>query len=195
MKSLSESFLPAKTRPTAHRLTGYHGAVPVRLETPRLWLRAFAGSDLDAYAVMTADEEVMRYIGTGTTLTRMETWRAIAGMLGHWELLGYGMWAVEEKSTGVLVGRAGFIDPPGWPGFELGWLLGRAHWDKGYATEAASAALAYAFDTLRRERVISLIRPGNERSARVAERIGERLVGETELLGSTALVYEALRTP
>jgi RimJ/RimL family protein N-acetyltransferase len=52
-------------------------------------------------------------------------------MLGHWSLLGYGMWALEDKASGVLVGRAGFIDPPGWPGFELGWLLARPHWGKG----------------------------------------------------------------
>ncbi|HYC36380.1 MAG TPA: GNAT family N-acetyltransferase [Usitatibacter sp.] len=169
--------------------------MPVELETPRLLLRHFRASDLDAFAAMSADGEVMRYIGTGVTLTRAEAWRSMAGMLGHWSLLGYGMWAIEEKASGAFVGRAGFIDPPGWPGFELGWLLGRAHWGQGYASEAAAAALHYAFETLRRDRVISLIRPGNDRSVRVAERIGERLAGETELLGGKALVYEALRRP
>ena len=167
--------------------------MPIRLQTERLLLREFRGEDLDAYAAMSGDAEVMRYIGEGKTLDRETTWRSIAGMLGHWRLLGYGMWAIEEKGTGRFVGRAGFIDPPGWPGFELGWLLGREHWGKGYATEAAARCLRYAFEELARERVISLIRPGNERSARVAERIGEKLAGEVELLGSKALVYEARR--
>ena len=165
----------------------------VRLETERLLLRELRGGDWDAYAVMTADAEVMRYIGEGRTLDRETTWRAIAGMLGHWQLLGYGMWALEEKATGRFVGRAGFIDPPGWPGFELGWLLGREHWGQGFATEAAARCLRYAFEDLGRERVISLIRPDNVRSARVAERLGATLAGEVELLGSKALVYEARR--
>ncbi|MGZ5032138.1 MAG: GNAT family N-acetyltransferase [Usitatibacter sp.] len=163
----------------------------VTLETERLLLRPFRGSDLDAYAVMSADAEVMKYIGTGVTLNRNEAWRSIAAMLGHWQLLGYGMWALELRETGELIGRAGFLDPPGWPGFELGWLLGRNHWGKGYAIEAASAALRYAFEVLKRDRVISLIRPGNVRSIRVAEALGEKRVGETDLLGSKVLVYES----
>ena len=164
-----------------------------QLETPRLLMRQFRESDWDAYASMSADDEVMRFIGTGVKLTRDESWRSMANFLGHWQLRGYGMWALESKETGTFLGRVGFHDPPGWPGFELGWLLGRAHWGKGYAREAAQAALAHAFGTLGRKRVISLIRHGNARSIRVAEAIGERLAGEAELLGSKALLYEAMR--
>src|SRR5438270_11120929 len=91
------------------------------LETERLRLRPFRESDWDAYAAMCADAEVMRHLGTGATLSRDETWRAIASMLGHWTLRGYGMWAIESRETGELVGRTGFLDPPGWPGFELRW--------------------------------------------------------------------------
>lgn len=162
----------------------------VSLETDRLLLRQFRGSDHAAYAAMCADEEVMRYIGTGVTLSAPDAWRSMAGILGHWELRGYGMFAVEVKATGVLAGRVGFLDPPGWPGFELGWLLGREHWGRGYACEAARACLDHALGPLGRDRVISLIRPGNTRSIRVAERLGERCSGELELLGSKALVYE-----
>lgn len=165
----------------------------VTLETPRLLLRRMRGSDLDAWARMSADAEVMKYIGTGVTFNRGEAWRSIAGVLGHWQLLGYGMWAVERKEDGELVGRVGFLDPPGWPGFELGWIVGREHWGKGYATEAARAALDYAFEVLKRDRVISVIREGNERSVRVAEKLGERYVRDIELLGSKALVYEVAR--
>ena len=163
------------------------------LETERLRLRAFRNEDLDAYAAMCADPEVMRFLGTGVTLNRGETWRSMAGFLGHWALRGYGMWALEDKATGALVGRAGFLNPEGWPGFELGWTLGRPHWGRGYATEAARRALDYAFRELGEPRVISLIRPANLPSIRVAERLGEKRAGEIELLGATAIVYEALR--
>jgi RimJ/RimL family protein N-acetyltransferase len=166
---------------------------PRVLETERLVLRLFREADWEPYAAMCADPDVMRYLGTGATLTPDETWRAIAGMLGHWALRGYGMWAIESKASGELVGRTGFIDTPGWPGFELGWVLGRAHWGRGYATEAAGAALRCAFDLLGRKRVIHLIRPGNAASMRVAERLGARHAGEVELLGAKALVYESVR--
>ena len=163
------------------------------LETPRLLLRQFREPDWDAYAETSADAEVMRYIGTGATLTREESWRSIANFLGHWQLRGYGMWALESKETGEFLGRAGFHEPPGWPGFELGWVLGRTHWGRGYASEAARAALAHAFNGLGRAKVISLIRHGNARSIRVAEAIGARLAGEAEMLGAKALVYEIVR--
>ena len=161
----------------------------VTLETERLRLRAFRNSDLDPYAALCADPEVMRYLGTGVTLSRPDAWRSMAGILGHWRLLGYGMFALEEKATGAFVGRAGFLDPPGWPDFEIGWVLAREHWGKGYAVEAARAARDYAFGPLGRDHFVSLIRPANQRSIRVAEKLGERLAGETELLGSPCLVY------
>jgi RimJ/RimL family protein N-acetyltransferase len=161
----------------------------VVLETPRLRLRAFRNEDFDAYAAICADPEVMQYIGTGITLNRMDAWRSMAGILGHWQLLGYGMFAIESKATGELMGRAGFLDPPGWPGFEVGWLLGRSHWGQGFAFEAAVASRDYAFGSLGRDKIISLIRPGNARSIRLAERLGEKLTGEVELLGSKALIY------
>ena len=163
------------------------------LETERLLLRAFREEDLDAYAVLCADAEVMRFLGTGVTFNRGESWRSIAGFLGHWVLRGYGMWALEEKAGGAFVGRVGFLNPEGWPGFELGWTLSREHWGKGFATEAARRALAFAFEDLGRDRVISLIRHANTPSMRVAERIGEKRVGEVELLGGPTMLYEIKR--
>jgi RimJ/RimL family protein N-acetyltransferase len=160
------------------------------LETQRLRLRPFRNDDLDAYAAICGDPEVMRYLGTGVTLNRQDTWRAMAGILGHWQLLGYGMFAMEIRETGELIGRTGYLDPPGWPGFELGWVLGRAWWGKGYAVEAAVRCRDHALGEMRRDRLISLIRPDNHRSIRVAEKIGETLAGEVELLGGRALVYE-----
>jgi len=91
-----------------------------QLETARLRMRAFRNDHLDAYASMCADPEVMKYIGPGATQTRGEAWRAIASMLGHWELRGFRHVGRREEGHGELVGRAGFIEPEGWPGFELG---------------------------------------------------------------------------
>jgi RimJ/RimL family protein N-acetyltransferase len=167
--------------------------MPIELETERLLLRKFRESDWDPYCVMCSDADVMRYLGSGGTLSRDDTWRAIASMLGHWQLRGFGMWALESKETGELVGRVGFIYPAGWPGFELGWVLGKPYWGRGYATEAAREALRWGYDVLKRDRVISLIRKANKPSIKVAERLGSKLAGEVELLGAKALVYENLR--
>jgi RimJ/RimL family protein N-acetyltransferase len=161
----------------------------ITLETERLILRMFRQDDLDGYAAMCADEEVMRYIGEGKAVDRVAAWRQMAMMLGQWCLKGHGQFALEERATGVLLGRAGYFEPEGWPGFELGWLLRRESWGKGYATEATRLLLRHAFEAMGRERVISLIRPANTRSIRVAERLGERLEGRTEIFGLEALVY------
>ena len=159
------------------------------LETARLVLRMFRESDLDAYAGMCADPEVMRHIGDGKPLSRAEAWRNMAMMLGHWELRGYGLWAVEERESSAMIGRVGCWNPEGWPGFELGWMLRRAYWGRGLATEAARVALGYAFKELNQSHVISVIQPENQASIRVAERLGERYEGTSEVMGISVLVY------
>ena len=166
----------------------------VTLETARLRLRPFRDGDLDAYARICADPEVMRHLGEGKTLARGDAWRQMAMIIGHWHLRGYGFWAVEERATGALVGRIGLFNPEGWPGLECGWMLAREHWGKGYATEGARRALEYAFATLNHPHVISLIRPDNAASVRVAERIGERREGRTRVFGHELDVYGISRT-
>ena len=149
----------------------------------------FREDDLDAYAAMCADPDVMRYLGDGKPLARPDAWRQIAMILGHWQLRGYGLFAIEEKVTGTLIGRAGIFEPEGWPGFEAGWMLRRQSWGKGYAIEAARRVLRWAFGDMGREHVISLIREANAPSIRVAERLGERLEGRAVIFGQEALVY------
>jgi RimJ/RimL family protein N-acetyltransferase len=146
---------------------------PPTLETERLVLRPFAERDLDAFAAMYADPEVVRHLGDGRPLDRAATWRTMAVFVGHWELRGYGQWALVEKAGGDVIGRAGLWHPEGWPGLEAGWLLDRARWGRGLATEAARAALDWAFEVLGAAHVVSVIAPANVRSIRVAERIGE----------------------
>jgi RimJ/RimL family protein N-acetyltransferase len=164
--------------------------VPI-LETKRLLLRPFRRSDVDDYAEMKSDPEVLRYLVGGG----MEPWnrgrssRHMAFMIGHWQVWGSGSWAVEHQESGALIGMVGFSEPEGWPDFELAWTLARRYWGHGYATEAAREALAYAFTTLKREQVISLIHPENRASIRVAERIGESLLDRINHLGHEMLCY------
>lgn len=158
------------------------------LDTERLRLRAFRRSDIDDYAALQADPEVMRY--AGGTWDRGRSWRHLAYLIGHWPLGGSGTWAVEHRETGAFLGRIGFSEPEGWPGCELAWYLARRFWGCGYATEGARAALDYAFTILKKDRVISQIEPGNLASIRVAERLGESLQGHSSFLGrGQHLVY------
>jgi RimJ/RimL family protein N-acetyltransferase len=113
----------------------------VTIETPHLTLRPFAASDFEDFARMSADPEVMRYLGDGCPLGRINAWFEMASFIGHWYLLGFGEWAAEEKATGAFVGRIGLQRPEGWPATEVGWVLCREHWGKGYATEGGRAAL------------------------------------------------------
>ena len=159
------------------------------LETPRLRLRMFRQDDTDAYADMVADPEVMRYLGDGKPMSSPEAWRHMAMLLGHWHLFGFGPWAVEERATGELVGRIGPYCPAGWPGLELIWTIRRRSWGQGYATEGARAALAYVFEVMKRDRVISMIDCQNTASIRVAEKLGQRLQDRLEFRGRKGLVY------
>ena len=161
----------------------------VTLQTERLILRMFRNSDFESFAKTCADPEVMRYLGEGRALNRGEAWRQMAMIVGHWQLRGYGLWAVEERETGDLVGRIGFYNPADWPGFEIGWVLAREHWGKGYATEGARRALDHAFTEMGRDHLISVIHPENLASIRVAERLGEKSEGRTEVMGHEVVIY------
>ena len=159
------------------------------LRTERLLLRAFASADLDAYAALCADAEVMRFIGTGGTLDRDMAWRHMASFLGQWPLRGYGVWAIERLSDGALIGRTGFLHPAGWPGTELAWTLARGAWGQGYAFEATQAAMQFGRRHLGVGELISLIRENNVRSIALAQRLGARNEGVIEFLGSQALKF------
>jgi RimJ/RimL family protein N-acetyltransferase len=162
--------------------------IPV-LETERLRLRGWQPEDLAVFTRMNADPEVTRHLGEGRTLDAGQTWRACAALIGHWTMRGYGQWIAEEKTTGTAMGRIGLYHPVDWPGLEVGWTLAREHWGRGYATEGARAALGYAFDVVRADTVISLVRPDNLRSIRVVEKLGGALDRRIEFQGGEALVY------
>jgi RimJ/RimL family protein N-acetyltransferase len=162
------------------------------LETPRLALRRFRPEDdLDAFAAVCADAEVMRFIGTGRTLTRSETRGLLATIERHWDDHGFGLWAV--LVDGEVAGFCGLAIPSFLPqvlpAVECGWRLGRPWWGRGLATEAAQAALAWGWAELRLQAVVSIIAAGNARSVRVAEKLGMRRGRDRVHLGTGRRVH------
>lgn len=152
--------------------------VPV-VETPRLVMRGFAEGDLDAWAAIRADPIVAEHVGG--VMDRASSWSRMAEYIGHWELRGYGQWAVVERSSGELVGRCGLWFPEGWPELEVGWTLDRAEWGNGYATEAGRASVEWGRSALGLTRIASVISVGNDRSVAVAKRLGMTLDRRTTL--------------
>lgn len=165
------------------------------VETPRLLLRPPEGRDLDAFVDIHEDPEVLKYLRSiGNSEGRVAGWRLIAILIGHWELRGYGHWTVVEKATSHVVGRVGLWYPEGWPGVELGWIIRRSRWNRGYATEAARAALDFGFNTAGLTHIISMIAADNPRSIRVAEKIGETFRRRENVDGVDTLIYGCSRT-
>ena len=145
------------------------------LETERLILRLPRLADFDSYAAMMGDEETARYIGGH--MPRAAAWRKFLQMPGAWAMQGFAMFSLVEKSTGEWIGQAGPWLPEGWPGTEVGWSIRKESMGRGYATEAATAAIDWAFDHLGWTEVIHSIQPPNIASIALAERLGSSYRG------------------
>lgn len=162
------------------------------IETERLLLRQWRDGDWHGLLRTYGDSEVMAWIGT-TAGDLASTAAAIGRMSMHWRLLGYGMFAVEERTSGELVGRVGLMLHPDWPldgpKVEVGWTLQRSAWGKGYATEGALASLGLAFRELGLPQIFSMTRPDNTRSRAVMERCGLTQRGELEFHGWKQVHY------
>ena len=159
------------------------------LTTDRLLLRAFTPQDFAAYAAIMADPKVTRFLGEGRPLSNSEAWRQMAMIIGHWALRGFGLWAVEERTSGRLIGRIGCQEPEGFPAFEVAYVLARDSWGKGYAREGAAAALRFARDTLGRRDITSIIRPANVDSIRVATALGAVAAETVDFFGAPSILY------
>jgi RimJ/RimL family protein N-acetyltransferase len=157
------------------------------LETERLRLRAWCEEDHDPFAQFCANAATARFMGG--PCSRDEAWRRIAIQIGHWALRGYGAWVLEEKASGDWVGYSGLWRPDGWPEPEIMWGLAADAQGRGYATEAAQRARAFAYDELGWTTVISCIAPENLPSQRVAQRLGAKREGAIELRGYSVGIY------
>jgi RimJ/RimL family protein N-acetyltransferase len=152
--------------------------------TERLLLRPWRDDehDLDAYARICADAEVMRYIGRGVTLTREQAAEQLAGFVEHWRQHGFGLRAAIERDSEELVGFVG-VARAGQPGVrpgdvEIGWRLMQERWGRGYATEGALAVRDHAFRQLRLARLVAFVRPRNSGSINVMGKLGMALEKE-----------------
>jgi RimJ/RimL family protein N-acetyltransferase len=147
-----------------------------RLETPRLILRGFEMDDLDEFAESYADPEVMRYLGDGRVRTREETLAKLTAAIYRWNQHRLPLWAVVSRDDGQWLGRCGFQpkDDAAPEVVELAYSFARSAWGHGYATEAARAAIRYAFDELGWSRIVARSRPGNLASLRVMQKLGFR---------------------
>jgi RimJ/RimL family protein N-acetyltransferase len=148
----------------------------ITLRTDRLLLRGWRDHDLDTLAALNADPEVMRYILDGSVRDRQQSEQALRKMIRDWAERGFGLFAVEVRGTGTLIGWAGLAVPEFlpevMPAVEIGWRLAASSWGQGYATEAATAALRFGFDECGLDRIVSIRHVENTRSARVMEKLG-----------------------
>jgi len=162
------------------------------IETERLLLRQWRDGDWVGLLRTYSDPEVMSWIGAAPA-DLASTAAAVGRMSMHWRLLGYGMFAVEERTSGELVGRIGLMLHPDWPldgpKVDVGWTLQRSVWGRGYATEGAKASLTFAFNVLDLPQVFSMTRPDNVRSRAVMERCGLTLRGELDFRGWRQVHY------
>ena len=149
----------------------------IMMETPRLRLRELEPSDLDFVAAMLCDAEVMRYYPSTYSRNEAEQW--LERQRARYRRDGHGLWLVEERASGVSVGQVGLVfqDVNGERLPEVGYLIHRPWWRRGYASEAARAVRDHAFDALDYPRVVSLIRQANGPSQGVARKLGMQRVG------------------
>lgn len=164
------------------------------IETARLLLRRPVPSDWDAFRDFMMSERSAIF---GSHRNLGKAFRSFAAELGHWDIFGFGMFAVTRKGEDRVVALVGPWNPPDWPERELGWMvLDGASEGKGIATEAAQGALGHIWRDLRWPTVVSYIAEGNDRSVALAERLGARLDREAEVpevAGQTLLVYRHSR--
>lgn len=168
------------------------------LLTERTRLRGHRVSDLDSLARMWADEAVVRYISAKPS-TRQESWARLLRYVGHWSLLGFGYWAIEDRHTGEYIGELGFADfkramTPSLDGIpEAGWLLAPEAQGQGIATEAMTAVLRWADANFIGDRIAAIFDPAHERSIRLAARCGFVVQGEATVAGNRALLMSRRR--
>lgn len=148
--------------------------LPEELRTKRLYLRRWRNDDREPFALLNADAQVMEHFPA--LLSRAESDAGVDRVEAHFERHGFGLWAVEIVDVAPFAGFIGLAVPRFeahfTPCVEIGWRLARSHWDQGYATEGALAALAFGFEALGLDEITSHTVPGNARSRRVMEKLG-----------------------
>lgn len=166
------------------------------LTTERLILRAPTVADFAAYAAQRADPAVMKYMGKGDVLSEEDAWLKFQGIYGHWQIVGYGSWMIEDKASGAMIGVLGYADkkrPADHPASgapEMGWSLAATAHGKGYASEALKAALIWGREFFGPARIVAVISDDNAASIRLAERHGFKQFATATRYGLGRKVFE-----
>jgi RimJ/RimL family protein N-acetyltransferase len=161
-----------------------------RLATQRLLLREPRMADFDGFAENAADP--LARLNIGGPLDRRNASRHFHAVAGHWVIDGIGWWVVEEAEAGP-VGLVGVFRRETGPELEIGWSIHRPYWGRGYAPEAARAALHFGLETQPDRRVIAYVGTKNAQSCAVATKIGMTLDGESDFYGEKHLLYARTR--
>jgi ribosomal-protein-alanine N-acetyltransferase len=143
-----------------------------QLLTDRLRLRPYRSDDVTAMFAIFGDPEVMRYSMSGPDPSVESTQARIQKLMDHQALFGFSLWVVEDRSTGAILGDCGLKQLEEGPEIEVGYRFAKAHWGRGYASEAAEASVRYGFGTLGLARIVAVVEPPNVASRNVLEKIG-----------------------
>lgn len=163
------------------------------LKTPRLVFRAFTEEDVDPMHQILSGEGVLRYFPPTDPLPRDRVHKMVLGLLRHWDEHGYGLWAVESRPEGELMGRCGLQYLAELDEVEIDFILGRPFWGQGFGTEAARASVRYGFEGLGLERVVGITHVENRASQRVLEKLGMASVEQREFFGIPCYHYAVER--
>ena len=159
------------------------------LGTARLILRPFGLEDVDAMTRILGQEDVLRYFPRSEPLSRERVERMVLGLMEHWQEQDYGLWAVQSRSSGALMGRCGLQYLPDTDEVEVDFILGRDFWNEGYATEAGRASVRYGFEELGVTCIVGIVHTGNGASQRVLEKLGMVRTEQKEYFGMDCYRY------
>jgi RimJ/RimL family protein N-acetyltransferase len=169
------------------------------LETERLILRPLGLHDFEPYAEFWQNTDVVRFI-SGSPISREQSWKRLIGTVGHWQLLGFGFFAIEDKASGHLIGEAGFQEmrrelvPSIEETMETGWGLLPEYHGKGYAMEATTAAMTWARRAHPELDYSCIISPENHASIRLARKLGFRDDVTSNYMGKPVLILRMGRS-
>jgi RimJ/RimL family protein N-acetyltransferase len=164
------------------------------LETERLVLLPVSEGDREDFLSLWCDPEIMRHVGDGRPRTPEQSAERLTGAVRHWRERGFGVWTLRDRAGGGFVGACGLGYFHGLPDAEVGYIIAKAYWGRGLATEAAVRVLRHAIEAIRLPRVVGLTRAGNVASQRVMLKAGMALQGPCQYDGKEGLLY-AIEAP
>lgn len=160
-----------------------------KIETPNLILRPFTEADSGPMHQILSGRDVLRYFPDSSPLNLERVQRMIRNLLEHWQKYGYGLWAVESRANGQLIGRGGLQYIEETDEVEVDFILGNPFWGHGFATEIGKSSLKYGFENLMFDTIVGIVHPGNSASQRVLEKIGMHFTKEKEYFGMACFRY------